>query len=130
MLVFENGKSMFDQYFAKKIQLPYETRIRAIEDVRYRLAIAKPWKAIVFGSMAEKTATTDSDLDVLVVCRHPEDIKRVRDKIYSNLKGPLTVVPVDFIFVTRDRFERQKSLGGVCMAAFESGELIYGTVHD
>jgi predicted nucleotidyltransferase len=78
-------------------------------------------KAIVFGSFADGLETEDSDLDVLVICTSEADIKRCRDAIYAGLRGPVTVVPVDFIFVSSERYHEMSVRGGVCMAAKESG---------
>lgn len=116
---------MIAQMFKPKISITEDFRNRVLSDVKVRLSYAVPLKAIVFGSFADGTAHVDSDIDVLVVCRDSADLKRVRNVIYSNLTGPITCVPIDFIFVTEADFDRKRVLGGVCMVADETGFLIF-----
>jgi predicted nucleotidyltransferase len=116
---------MFAHVFAPKTPVEDSVKDKIISDVLSRLVPARPWRAIVFGSYATGTANEDSDIDVLIVCRTEEDIRRVREKIYSNLSGPMTSVPVDFVFVSKSEFERKKNMGGVCFMAHNEGVIIF-----
>ena len=112
---------MFAQFFQPKQPLPSHVRSRVIDDMRRRIEAAAPVRAIVFGSFADGTENTDSDLDILVVCSDDQHIKRCRDLIYADLHGPLTAIPVDLIFVTLSRFEEMSEKGGICMVAKNDG---------
>ena len=116
---------MFAQIFAPKSPISDDFREKVISEVLLRLRPANPKRAILFGSYATRLAHEDSDIDVLVVCRTEQDIRRVRESIYSNLTGPITAVPVDFIFVTEEVFERKKVMGGVCFMAHCEGTIIH-----
>ena len=112
---------LFAHHFKAKTPLSPETRMRVLDDVRRRIQNAAPLRAIVFGSFADRTETEDSDIDILVICSDEAEIKCCRDKIYADLHGPITVLSVDFIFVTETRFQEMSLKGGVCMVAKNSG---------
>jgi predicted nucleotidyltransferase len=109
------------QFFQPKLPLPSHVRSRVIDDMRRRIEAAAPVRAIVFGSFADGTENTDSDLDILVVCADENHIKHCRTMIYADLHGPLTAIPVDLIFVTVARFEEMSEKGGICMIAKNCG---------
>lgn len=121
---------MFAQLFNPKKSLSPATRQRVLDDVRLRIKNAGPRRAIVFGSFADGLETEDSDLDVLVICSNESDLRRCRDLIYTDLRGPMTLLPVDFIFVTEERFRDMSVKGGVCMVAQNYGFDLWNSDHD
>jgi predicted nucleotidyltransferase len=116
---------MFAQIFKPKKFVSDQFKEKIFKEVLARIAEANPLRAIVFGSYSSNTATEDSDIDVLVICRNGQDIKSVRNSIYKDLKGMIASVPVDFIFVTEADFKLRKQMGGVCMIANNEGITLY-----
>ena len=76
-----------------------------IEDLR---RITPDFKAYVFGSVAEKTSTEDSDLDILFVFSDAHDIKEIRKKIFIT-KTKLHF-ETDLVFQTEAQFTHPESL--------------------
>lgn len=116
---------MFAQIFKKPIPLSDSLRKSIVEDVLARILPARPCKVILFGSFSKGSASEDSDIDVLLICQSDDHIKRTRAIIYDGLKGPIAKIPVDFIYVTNQEFNRKKNSGGVCFIANIEGEIIY-----
>jgi len=81
---------------------------------------AKPETIMLFGSAAEGRFRDGSDLDFLLVF---SDITALRQGRHAmRLARPFAVpCPLDFVFVTRARFDEQKDLGGVCFIANHEG---------
>jgi predicted nucleotidyltransferase len=81
---------------------------------------ATPEKIILFGSAAEGRFRNGSDLDLLLVF---SDIAALRQgRLAMRLARPFEVpCPIDFVFVTRTRFDEQKDCGGICFVANHEG---------
>ena len=91
--------------------------------VRLLLGAVSPIQLILFGSACEGKLTDQSDLDFLVVVETEELIIEAQKSLRSLM--PLSRFPVDLVWVTRDRFERMKNVGGVCLIAHEDGRVHY-----
>lgn len=76
-----------------------------------------------FGSSAEGKMTDQSDFDFLVTCESEAAIRRGQRALRGHY--PLSQYPVDIVWVTNERFTKMKSMGGVCMVAYEEGICTY-----
>jgi predicted nucleotidyltransferase len=73
----------------------------------------------LFGSSAEGKNTENSDLDILVVVANENDVK----KSYAIVNKPFfSEIAVDWIIKSKDDFEAQKEIGGVCRIATLTGK--------
>jgi predicted nucleotidyltransferase len=79
-----------------------------------------PERIILFGSAAEGTFKVGSDLDVLLVFADLDALNLGRGALRS-LARLQADIPIDLVFVTADRFDQQKDIGGVCFIAYHEG---------
>lgn len=78
--------------------------------------------AYLFGSASEGKNTSDSDIDLLVVI--PNSAKA--SEYYKVVGAPnFSAIAVDWIFKTRDEFERQLNEGGISRIAKLQGVRIF-----
>jgi len=83
-----------------------------IPEILERLRGINPVKVILFGSYAQGTETTESDLDLLIVTHHNEIPKNYRQKeqIYLDIARELRdirgKVPIDLVVHTRAMHKR------------------------
>jgi predicted nucleotidyltransferase len=83
-----------------------------------------PERVILFGSYAERRATTDSDLDLLVVTERPLD----REERLARTQGLFRdmPLPVQVITISRQEFEETRDvIGGIAYPAAKYGRVIY-----
>jgi len=96
-----------------------------LAEIRTRIVDAlAPERVILFGSYAERRATVDSDLDLLVVTERPvsrkERLARTQD-LFRDM--PL---PVQVITISRREFEETRDvIGGIAYPATKYGRVIY-----
>jgi len=96
------------------------------EVVRRVLTVARPDKIILFGSAVAGQMTSDSDIDLLVLEREPDDTRRRSVKIRRAL-GDVRY-PVDVIVMSSERFEETKDIiGGIAYPANKYGRVLYET---
>jgi len=94
------------------------------EIVRRVLTVSTPERIILFGSAATGEMTRDSDIDLLVVERNPDDRRRESIRIDEALSG--MGYPFDIIVITSDWFEASKTvIGGIAYPANKYGKVIY-----
>ncbi|MFM7291713.1 MAG: nucleotidyltransferase domain-containing protein [Planctomycetia bacterium] len=98
--------------------------MNAIEDVGRRIGIQfKPDRVILFGSHAEGRATTDSDVDLLVIM--PTDRNPVDESVAIRLavRPPF---PVDVLVRTPEMIERRLAIGDPFIGnILRHGKLLY-----
>jgi predicted nucleotidyltransferase len=83
-------------------------------------AASSPQRIILFGSGADGHFREGSDLDLLLVYPDVTALRAARTNVRQS--GRLsTRCPVDLVFVTSERFEKYKDLGGVCHIAAHEG---------
>lgn len=88
------------------------------------VAVARPSRVILFGSLATGTATLDSDVDLLVV---EDGVRNTRERALQ-IRGALAGLglPVDVIVIRTERFEETKEvIGGIAYPAHRYGRVIY-----
>ena len=94
------------------------------EIVRRVLGAAKPDRIILFGSAATGSMTHDSDIDLLVLERAPENTHEESVRIRESI-GDLQY-PFDVIIMRTDQFEETKHhVGGLAYPANKYGRVIY-----
>ena len=99
-----------------------ETLLREI--VRRILSVAQPEKIILFGSAAADRMNRDSDIDLLVLERAPQNTRTESVLIGDTLRG--LGFPFDVIVMASGRFEATKNLiGGIARPADRTGKVIY-----
>jgi len=102
-----------------------ENRAHIIEEmVRRIVGRFSPERIILFGSHARATATTDSDIDLLVVMPGPQPSREQTVEI----RKALADLPVakDIIVVTPEFFERYRDIvGTVVWPAVREGTVLY-----
>lgn len=100
--------------------------IQTIVDETVRRITGKfnPEKIILFGSCVNGLITDDSDLDILVVMNINGSQRGTANEIDLTMAD--RTVPMDFIVVTPEQFERQKDMFGTIIgAAAREGRVIY-----
>ena len=100
-------------------------RDRALHDFTQRIAKRfHPEMIILFGSCARGQATSDSDLDLLVVMEVSGSCRQKANEIDLALAD--RTIPMDLIVVTPRQFERQKHVvGTIAHEAFRNGRILY-----
>lgn len=98
---------------------------RLLDQVITRLrTAAEPARVILFGSVAAGTATTDSDLDLLVLFDDVADARRESVRLRTAL-GEFGM-PIDVVVMSTERFEETKHvIGGLAYPAHKYGKVIY-----
>lgn len=78
-------------------------------------------EAYLFGSCVEEKNTENSDIDLVVVI--PDS--RIAAEYYSVVNTPFfSGVAVDWIFITKQNFIRDRAVGGVSRVAYLTGKRI------
>jgi uncharacterized protein len=86
--------------------------------------VVRPARVIVFGSMATGTATTDSDIDLLILLDEVDDARLESVRLRRALRG--VGMPLDVIVMRTDRFDETKNVvGGIAYPANKYGRVIY-----
>lgn len=94
------------------------------EIIRRVLSVASPERIILFGSAATGEMTRDSDIDLLVLERRPEDPRAETVRILHALRG--LGYGFDVIVMPTVRFEESKDIiGGIAFPANKYGRVIY-----
>ncbi|MGA9348570.1 MAG: nucleotidyltransferase domain-containing protein [Anaerolineae bacterium] len=83
-----------------------------------------PERVILFGSYAERRATADSDLDLLVVTERPLSRKERLEQTRGLFRD--TPLPIQVITISRQEFEETRDvIGGIAYPAAKYGKVIY-----
>ena len=83
-----------------------------------------PLKIILFGSYASGLPGPDSDLDLLIVMEVKGSVRQKANEIDMLMAD--RNIPMDFLVLTPDQYERQKGLiGTIVRQAEQQGKVIY-----
>lgn len=94
------------------------------EAVRRIVASAQPLKVIVFGSQSRGDATSDSDLDIVVIEREVKDRFAEMVRLNRSLRGLL--MAVDILVIGERDFEQWAATpGSVYYTASREGRVAY-----
>jgi predicted nucleotidyltransferase len=96
-----------------------------LTEIRKRIVdVFSPERVILFGSYAERRATADSDLDLLVVTKRSVSRKERLARTQGLFRDmPL---PVQVITISRQEFEETRDvIGGIAHPAAKYGRVIY-----
>ena len=114
ILDHRNGDNMFD----------YDEAERVIQMAKEKLA---PELMIVFGSVANRTANEDSDLDLILVKESDENGLIRSAKARLALKG--SKVPIDIIVYTPEEFKlKLTNKYSLPFEALATGKIVHGSV--
>ena len=89
--------------------------------------LLSPHSLYLFGSASENKMTDQSDFDFMLVFESEAHIREARQKLRGHY--PLSEYPVDLVWVTLERFDKMKAIGGACMIAFEDGRRFTSREH-
>jgi predicted nucleotidyltransferase len=94
------------------------------EIVRRILTVVEPDRVVLFGSAASGEMNADSDIDLLVLEKSPNDPRRESVTVRSALRG--LGMAFDVIVMRTERFEESKDIiGGLAYPAHRQGKVIY-----
>lgn len=94
------------------------------EIVRRILTVAAPDRVMLFGSAVTGKMTADSDIDLLVLEKAPQDPRRESVTVRSALRGLGRAF--DVIVMRTEHFEESKDvIGGLAYPAHRQGRVIY-----
>lgn len=105
-------------------QAPISRLDSALAEVVQRIVdVAQPERIILFGSMARRQTSEDSDIDLLVV-KTGVHRRQLAQTIYQRLVG--VGVPVDVVVATPDDIARYgKADALILKSALQDGRLLY-----
>ena len=99
-----------------------ESLIREI--VQRIVSVTQPERIILFGSASTGRMTKDSDIDLLILERNPQDARVERLCIRQALKD--LGHPFDVIVMPTENFEESKDvIGGIAYPANKYGRVVY-----
>ncbi len=82
-------------------------------------SVCSPAKIIVFGSVVSGDFGSGSDIDLMLVFADENELKSGRKKIHKIVIKK--DYPIDYLFITQQRFDAEKDTGGVCFVANKEG---------
>ena len=96
-----------------------------LDEVIHRIVSRfNPLKIILFGSYASGLPGPDSDIDLLIVMEVQGSVRQKANEIDMLMAD--RNIPMDFLVLTRDQYERQKGLiGTIVHQAEKQGKVIY-----
>ena len=88
-------------------------------------SVAQPERIVLFGSAVRGQIGVDSDIDLLVLERNPDDVRRQSVQIRDALRG--LGVPIDVIVMPTAQYEQSKDVfGGIAYPVHKHGKVLYG----
>lgn len=81
---------------------------------------------LLFGSAANETMTTASDIDILLVLDTKENVALSR-KLFPSLRKHSTW-PMDLLCIDVETFKQKSQIGGICFVARTEGKVIFGEI--
>ncbi len=107
------------------LEFPMSINEQLLHEIVQRIiSVTQPERIILFGSASTGTITKDSDIDLLVLERNPQDNHGERLRIRHALKD--LGHPFDVIVMPTDTFEESKNvIGGVAYPAHKYGRVVY-----
>lgn len=83
----------------------------------------QPEKIVLFGSAADGTFKASSDLDILIILADETLFKPARYNLAAQKIKPKW--ECDYLFITLDRYEKMKDVGGPIYMAHNFGKILY-----
>jgi uncharacterized protein len=86
-------------------------------------------RVVLFGSQATGTANANSDLDLLVIDRHPFSATRSRRRAIAELRSrlPKLGIPIDLLLFSVDEMNQWRdTTNHVIASALREGRMLYG----
>lgn len=97
----------------------------ALDEVKRRIVLRfQPQRIILFGSYARGVPGPDSDIDLLIVMDVEGSTRQKANEIDMLMADRR--IPMDFIVITPEQYERQKNMVGTIIRQIErEGKVIY-----
>lgn len=91
--------------------------------LKWILSGCTPDKVILFGSAARGEMTDQSDVDLAVIFRKPEDVKRQKKALFETAGRDFW--PQDLLFLSDREFAERAQAGGVCEIIATEGKVLF-----
>jgi predicted nucleotidyltransferase len=86
-----------------------------------------PEQIILFGSYARGENRKNSDIDILIVMKNLKNERKITGLLYKELLENSISIPVDFLAVDYDKYNKMKSKNGyIYKAIAQEGQILYG----
>jgi predicted nucleotidyltransferase len=86
-----------------------------------------PERIILFGSYARGDNTENSDIDILIIIKNLENERKITGTLYKELLKENISVPIDFIAIDYDKYNKLKDETGYIYKTIEQeGQILYG----
>lgn len=112
-------KELMRQNLPKFSKPERDTIIKTVAE--HILSLSSPMQMIFFGSVTGDSFDLASDVDVLLVYSDDVTADQGRRTLYRNPRPGAFPHPIEFICVSRERFEQMKDVGGICFVAHTEG---------
>lgn len=113
-------------YLAQLCAPPPIDRQELMEECRRIASIIEnainPLCVILFGSATTQAFTAFSDIDLLIVLKNTDEIRDAKYALAAQKILPKW--PCDYLFVTQDRFNQMKDVGGPIFMAHTAGMVL------
>ncbi len=79
---------------------------------------------VVFGSLATQTMTHASDIDLAIILENKDHLHELKETLRA-LKTKTIQWPTDLVIFDKDWYESRKNMGGICLAIYQEGKILY-----
>jgi len=85
-----------------------------------------PERIVLFGSYARGEHTENSDVDILILLKNLENERKITGQLYKALLDENISVPIDFIAIDYDKYNKLKDRAGLIYKTIEQeGQILY-----
>ncbi|MFP3090423.1 nucleotidyltransferase domain-containing protein [Treponema sp. TIM-1] len=86
-----------------------------------------PDRIMLFGSYARGENRENSDIDILIVMKNLDNERKITGLLYKELLNDSISVPIDFLAVDYDKYNRLKNKNGYIYKTIDrEGKILYG----
>jgi predicted nucleotidyltransferase len=86
-----------------------------------------PERIILFGSYARGDNNEKSDIDILILIKNLENERKITGALYKALLNENISIPIDFIAIDYDRYNKLKDeIGYIYKTIEREGQILYG----
>ena len=85
-----------------------------------------PERIVLFGSYARQENKENSDIDILIIVKNLENERKITGLLYKELLNTNISIPVDFIAVDYDKYNKIKNkIGYIYKTIDKEGQILY-----
>jgi predicted nucleotidyltransferase len=86
-----------------------------------------PERIVLFGSYARGENRKNSDIDILILMKNLENERKITGLLYKELLNSDISVPIDFLALDYDRYNKLKNkIGYIYKTIEKEGQILYG----